>query len=113
VPKISKAAPYIHKCLEIGKREKIPHWHIRYVPLCYFQDYLDQISELQEVSTFHSEHLAPDFQNMNAEQGRQNLARQKTERCQGCKLYNICEGLWKEYIKNYSDKELIPISDKK
>jgi len=27
----------------------------------------------------------------------------------GCKLYNTCEGIWKEYLKNYGDKELKPI----
>jgi len=109
VPKISDAAPYIHKCLEIGKKNKIPHWHIRYVPLCYFQNYLDQISELQEVKSFHTEHIAPDFYNPDASRGRQNIGRIKTEKCQKCQLFNKCEGIWKEYFKHYGDIELTPI----
>jgi len=109
VPKISQIAPYVQKCLNIGKREKFPHWHIRYVPLCYFRDYLDQISELQEVETFKTEHIAPDFYNPNVEEGRRKVGRTKTEKCLGCKLYNTCEGIWKEYLKNYGDKELKPI----
>lgn len=106
VPKISEAAPYIRKCLEIGKKNKIPHWHIRYVPLCYFQDYLNQISELQEVNTFKTEHVAPDFENFDVENSRKIIGRDRTKRCNGCKLYNICEGIWKEYIQHYGDKEL-------
>jgi len=109
VPKISEAAPYIHKCLDIGKRHHVPHWDIRYVPLCYFQDYLDQISELLEVEIFHTEHLAPDFQNPDVEKARKSIARAKTRRCKGCKLYDKCEGIWKEYLKYYGDEELKPV----
>jgi len=110
VPKISEVAPYIHKCLDIGKKYKIAHWHVRYVPLCYFTNYLDQVSELKEVKVFKTEHIAPDFYNPNAERGRRDIGRSKTERCKGCLLYNKCEGIWKEYLKHYGDKELNKIT---
>lgn len=109
VPLISVAAPYIKKCLEIGKKHGVSHWSIRYVPLCYFQDYLDQVSELQEVQIFHSEHLAPDFQNYDVENSRKEVGRVKTEKCAPCRLFDKCEGIWKEYLKNCGDKELKPI----
>jgi MoaA/NifB/PqqE/SkfB family radical SAM enzyme len=109
VPKISEAAPYIKKCLKIGKSNKIPHWSIRYVPLCYFRDYLEQVSELKEVVTFESEHLAPDFQNFDVENSRKIVGRAKPKQCKECKLNNKCEGIWKEYLKNYGDKELKPV----
>jgi len=110
VPKISRIAPFVHKCLDIGKKNKAAHWHIRYVPLCYFTDYLDQVSELQEIETFKTEHIAPDFYNPNAEEGRKCVGRAKTKRCKGCLLYDKCEGIWKEYLKHYGDKELHPIN---
>lgn len=113
VPKISQAAPYIHQCLELGRKNKIDHWAIRYVPLCYFTDYLDQISELQEATLFHTQHLAPDFINLDVEDSRKQIARTKTKRCQGCRLYDQCEGIWKDYLKHYGDKELRPVFDKK
>ncbi len=106
VPRISEVAPYAHKCLDIGRKNNISHWHIRYVPLCYFRDYLDQISELEELKIFRTEHIAPDFTNLNVEKSRINLAKSKTEKCQDCKLYDKCEGIWKEYLKHYGDKEL-------
>jgi len=109
VPKISEIAPYAHKCLDIGRENHIPHWHIRYVPLCHFRDYLDQISELEELKIFRTEHIAPDFINLNVEKSRINLAKGKTEKCRNCKLYDKCEGIWKEYLKHYGDKELKPI----
>ena len=110
VPHISDAAPYIHKCLDLKKKYDIPHWDIRYIPLCYFQDYLGQVSELHEVATFHTEHIAPDFYNPDSAKGRATTGRKKTERCRGCKLYNMCEGIWREYLKHYGDKELKPIN---
>ncbi len=109
VPKISRVAPYIHQCLDLGK-EKNLHWDIRYVPLCYFTNYLDQISELHELITFHTQHLAPDFINLNVENSRKRIARSKTKRCSGCHLFAQCEGIWKEYLKYYGDKELYPVS---
>jgi len=106
VPRISEVAEYAHRCLDIGKRDHLHHWDIRYVPLCYFQNYLNQISELQEVRIFQTEHIAPDFYNPDVEKSRAEVGRAKTKRCQGCKLYQKCEGIWKEYLKHYGDKEL-------
>jgi MoaA/NifB/PqqE/SkfB family radical SAM enzyme len=109
VPKVSQAAPYIHQCLDLGKNKSI-HWAIRYVPLCYFTDYLRQISELYELEIFQqTQHLAPDFVNLDVEDSRKKIGRTKTKRCEGCKLYDKCEGIWKEYLKYYGDKELQPI----
>lgn len=109
VPKISKAAPYIHKCLDIKKKNKLSHWHVRYVPLCYFKDYQDQISEIMEDKIFHTEHIAPDFYNPNASEGRKNVGRIKTDKCNRCELFNQCEGIWNKYNQYYGDKELKPI----
>lgn len=109
VPKISEIADYVHQCLDIGKRDHLPHWDIRYVPLCYFQDYLDQVSELKEVEIFHTEHIAPDFYDPYAEENRANIGRAKTEKCRNCRLFDKCEGIWKEYLKHYEDQELKPV----
>ena len=106
VPRISEVAKYAHQCLDIGKRDNLLHWDIRYIPLCYFQNYLNQISELQEVRIFQTEHIAPDFYNPDVEKSRAKVGRAKTKKCQGCKLYEKCEGIWKEYLKHFGDEEL-------
>jgi len=109
VPKVSQIASYVRKCLDVGKKNNLYHWAIRYVPLCYFQDYLDQISELQEVKNFKTEHLAPDFENFNVEESRQEIGRTRPDKCKACKLFSQCEGIWNEYLKHYGDKELKPV----
>lgn len=111
VPKISEAAPYIKKCLDVGGKSRTDHWSIRYVPLCYFENYLDQISEIDEVKKFQTEHLAPDFKNLDVEKSRASVGREKPSKCRNCRLDHLCEGIWKEYIKNFGDKELKPLSE--
>jgi len=108
VPKISVAALYIKKCLDIGVN-KTDHWHIRYVPLCYFKEYENQVSEIFERHYFHSEHLAPDFKNFDAIGSRAQIGRIRPRKCKQCKKYDICEGIWSEYYKHYGDRELKPI----
>lgn len=109
VPRISEAAPYIKKCLDIGKNNGADHWTARYVPLCYFDEYLDQVSELQERKLFSTEHLAPDFSNFDVENSRILIGRAKGKNCIGCGLSHMCEGIWKEYLKNYGEDELKPL----
>jgi MoaA/NifB/PqqE/SkfB family radical SAM enzyme len=106
VPKISHVAPYLHECLKIGKKTR--HWDARYFPICYLKGYEKQISELKEVKNFITEHIAPDFINPNVEFSRRMVSREKPPKCRSCIHYNICEGLWKEYIKNYGSEELRP-----
>lgn len=108
VPRISDAAPYIQKCLDISKKKKLRHWHIRYVPLCYFLGYETQISELNEVRYFQTEHLAPDFKNYSVESSRANIGRIRVDRCRDCVYFDYCEGIWKEYVAHYGDGELKP-----
>ena len=106
VPRISKAAPYMRRALALGRAAGLDQWKVRYVPLCYFKDRLDQISEINERELFLTEHWAPDFINKDAIGSRAAVGRKKTARCRGCRLYSSCEGIWVEYLKNYGDAEL-------
>lgn len=108
MPKISEIAPYAHKALDIGNKNKA-NFTIRYVPLCYFKKYLSQISELREVKHFHTRHYAPDFINEDVEGSRKNISRMKPLKCLECKEYGRCEGIWREYLKNFGEEELKPI----
>lgn len=108
MPRISKAAPYIYKALDIGNKNKA-NFTIRYVPLCYFKKYFSQISELREVKYFHTRHYAPDFINEDVEGSRKNISRMKPLKCLKCKEHARCEGIWREYLRNFGEEELRPI----
>ncbi|HAT72660.1 MAG TPA: hypothetical protein DCS63_07575 [Elusimicrobia bacterium] len=109
VPRISRAAPYMRRALAAGRRAGLGQWKARYVPLCHFRDYLNQISETNERGLFLTEHWAPDFINRDAIASRAAVGRRKTARCRGCALYGDCEGIWTEYLARYGDSELKPV----
>lgn len=109
VPRISDAAPYMREALEVGRRGGTRDFVARYVPLCHFPDHLDQISEIREVKTFRTRHWAPDFKNDDVGASRAQAGREKTARCEGCSLFDSCEGIWKEYVRRYDDSELSPV----
>jgi MoaA/NifB/PqqE/SkfB family radical SAM enzyme len=110
VPDISDAAPYMREALDVGRRGGTRDFVARYVPLCHFTDYLDQVSEIRETATFRTRHWAPDFKNDDVGASRRVAGRRKTERCDGCALHDRCEGLWTEYVKRRGDAELRPVS---
>jgi len=110
VPKISSVAPFMHRTLALVQ-EKTANWNVRYVPLCYFTEQIHQVSELKELEFFDTQHLAPDFINLDVVTSRKNIARQKTKKCTGCDLFDSCEGIWRKYLEYYGDEELRPVQN--
>ena len=107
VPTYEEVSPFVNALLSFGKEKNIPHWHIRYYPLCFIKkEFHDMVSETKEKEIFKTEHIARDFINTNVEKNRELVGRTKIKKCNGCEFYNICEGYWKEYeIKRpYRDK---------
>ena len=107
MPRISKAAPYMRKLLDWGNDNQMTY-RVRYVPLCYFPEYLENnVSEIQEVKIYTSvTHSAPDFLNEDVVSGRKMTGRVKPEKCEKCSLYWKCEGIWKTYYEKRWDDEL-------
>ncbi|MFC1517790.1 radical SAM protein [Candidatus Margulisiibacteriota bacterium] len=112
MPRISKAAPYIKKVLNLVRSRRGYNWRIRYVPLCYFPEHLSQISEIYERKKFRTSHIAPDFSNESVEESRAVVGRTKPRKCQNCVLYNLCEGIWNQYLKEFGSSELIAVKKK-
>ena len=105
VPRIAEAAPRMRELLDLG-RGRSPHWCVRYVPLCHFLGYEDQISETIERRMFRTRHFAPEFQNLDVENSRRDYGRVRPPRCGGCALYDECEGIFREYYRRRGDEEL-------
>jgi len=105
VPRIAEAAPRMRELLDLG-RGRSPHWCVRYVPLCHFLGYEDQVSETIERKLFHTRHFAPEFQNLDVESSRRDFGRVRPPRCSGCALYDECEGIFREYYRRRGDAEL-------
>ncbi len=110
MPRISAAASYMRELLDWWNKNSMTY-RVRYVPLCYFTDYLDNnISELKEIEIYSNvTHSAPDFKNTDVVEWRKNTWRVKTKKCKDCKLFNKCEWIWKTYYEKLWDDELLPI----
>ncbi len=104
--RISKAAPYMRALLELGQRNGLDSWYVRYVPLCHFQEYLDQVSEINEQLSFLTEHIAGDFINRDVAASRIKVGRAKSPVCKNCILNASCEGIWKHYAQIWGTGEL-------
>lgn len=109
VPKISDIVPFIKKCLDFTRQSMVGHCAIRYVPICKLKDYERYVSDIRDMDTVHTEHIAPDFKDYFVEKTRRDSCRIKTKKCHRCQYYRTCEGVWKEYIKRFGDKELRPV----
>ncbi|MBU0579813.1 MAG: radical SAM protein [Candidatus Margulisbacteria bacterium] len=111
VPRISEAAFYMQDLLKLVKGKKEYSWRVRYVPLCFFTDFIEYISELRERTYFKSRHIAPDFINIDVESSRPIFGRAKGDQCKKCVINKWCEGLWNKYIETYGTSELKRINE--
>lgn len=107
MPKISDSAPYIRELLDWWNKNNMLY-RVRYVPLCYFEEYIESnISEIKEIEIYSNiTHRAPDFYNSDVVEWRKNTWRIKPKKCIWCKLYNKCEWIWKNYYDKLWDEEL-------
>ncbi len=107
VPRLSLAAPYIHKGLEIGEEVGIISM-AEAMPLCYMQGYERFVSELwympKETAIWDATWKIEDYNKVRQVEGKA-----KAPWCKYCKFYPICEGTWKEYFAHYGFDELKPI----
>lgn len=88
MPRISKAAPHIRQCLQMGREKDGFNCCANYVPLCYFAGHADQINRPESEDILE--------------------ARGKAERCSRCKSNLSCFGIWRSYLEHYGDSELRP-----
>lgn len=83
----------------------------RYIPFCHMEGVEGFVSEAQASDKgIKEQHIGPEFQNLNVEKGRKNVGKVKPEKiCGGCKFYDRCEGVWKEYAERRGTNELSPV----
>ncbi|MCD6368088.1 MAG: radical SAM protein [Candidatus Aenigmarchaeota archaeon] len=107
VPTLTEVKPFIPKTIEIGKKYGIKHFDFRYFPLCYVPP--QSLSELKALNHLREQHVGPEFQDLNVEDGRKYIGRVKGPQCKKCKYYDICEGIFKEYAERRGFDELTPV----
>ena len=106
VPFISKAAPYIHKGLQIGldAGKKVMAEAMPYCLMCGYEEYIAE-KVIPETEIRGKKHQNTN----NFTEQRKTLGKSKFLKCKNCKYDNICEGPWREYPEKYGGKEFKPI----
>ena len=96
VPRISLAAPYIHKGLQIGI-DAGKSVMAEAMPYCLMKDYEDYVAEIVIPKT---EIRGKKHQNTdNFDKQRKEQGKSKFPQCQECRFNHVCEGPWREYVE--------------
>ncbi|MFW6014401.1 MAG: radical SAM protein [Candidatus Nanoarchaeia archaeon] len=105
MPKVSKAAPYIHKALQIGIDSGVKCM-AEAMPFCQMKGY----------EKYCSEHFIPSTEIRDRgsmteffEKTRVKDGKKKFSKCKECKWDCICEGPWREYPEKFGDEEFQPV----
>ncbi|MGM5481904.1 MAG: radical SAM protein [Nanobdellota archaeon] len=105
MPRVSDAAPYIHKALQRGIDNNV-NCMAEAMPFCVMKGYEEYCSEHfippTEISDLNA--YDKDFTNTRKTQGKI-----KFEKCRKCKWDKICEGPWREYPEKFGDEEFKPV----
>ena len=105
MPRVSLAAPYIRKGLQIGidAGKKVM---AEAMPFCtmkgyekYCSEYFIPETEVQDIFSF----------NLSFDKIRKEKGKMKFPKCKKCKYDTDCEGPWKEYPERRGDEEFQPV----
>jgi len=105
VPRISLAAPYIHKGLQIGiDAGKIVMAEA--MPYCLMKGYEKYVSEriIPPTEIRDADYIIPDYR-----KERQKSGKVKFLQCKKCRHDPACEGPWKEYPEKRGSSEFLPV----
>lgn len=94
VIKINDLKPYISDAIKEAQNLNFNDLYIENFPICTMEEYKDKISDLKKPENNKDYYNSLKF---------------KPENCRFCVYYNICDGTWKEYLKQFGDEEFKPI----
>ncbi len=86
------------------------------IPFCFLQGYENTVSELHYLKQYLEGKTSLLRQIGDPEMDWQKdriLIKSKAKQCKDCRYFNICEGVWREYIELYGSSEFKPVKGKK
>lgn len=90
----TEALPYIKECFKIAEKKGYKKFFVENIPICIIEEYKEKISDLRK----------PDVN-----KDYYNACKTKPEKCKACIYFNICDGVWEAYLKQFRDEEIKPI----
>jgi len=115
VPRYSEIKDFVIEAAKLGKENGIKVTY-EAIPFCFLEGFEDTVSELHYLKMYIEEKTSLLRQVGDPEMDWQKeriLIKSKAKQCKDCKFFNICEGVWKEYIELYGSEEFKPVGGKK
>jgi len=91
----SEIMPYIKKAFEKAKQLNFDNLFIENFPICTAEEFKSRISDLRKPEENKDYY---------------NACKIKSEKCRKCSYFDVCDGTWEAYLKQFGDKEIIPLS---
>jgi MoaA/NifB/PqqE/SkfB family radical SAM enzyme len=100
VPQYRIFIPYLTQAVDYCKKNNM-FVRVTNIPLCHFADYKEYLDEVcsQPIS------VMTDDGKVITEDEKRKMMKVKISKCKNCSHDSICEGVFKEYLKHYGDKE--------
>lgn len=105
VPRISEAAPYIRKGVQVGIDADIKVM-TEAVPYCFMKGYENNIAEniIPEAHVFDGKLEIEDYTKY-----RWDMGKSRGPQCDECIHLGVCEGPWREYPEIFGWDEFVPV----
>jgi len=105
IPKISDVAESIKKAIQYDQQHKRIIKKIANIPFCLLEGYDDYISEIREGKIDIINPVGKPFDY----QGHRRTKKVLFTKCKKCKRFDICEGIYTEYVELRGRQEFNPI----
>lgn len=103
VPRMSEVAPYIAKAIELAK-DQVACFVYNMAP-CFLPDHVKYINDMGKFDTLL---LGPEFETSLDDSRKTNKV--KSAACAECTYNEKCDGIWKNYAREFGLDELVPIN---
>jgi len=114
-PHYSEIQPYLKKAIDLANSFGIEVTCYD-IPFCFLNGYEKHVSE---INTYIKPYLKQEFPERISDR-RENIIkelvlgrRKKSQKCNDCRFYKVCLGVWQEYLELYGDKEFKPVKGEK
>lgn len=86
--------PYIKSAFKKAEEMNFNNLFIENIPICVAEEFINKISDLRKPEENKDYY---------------NACKTKPEKCKKCFYFNICDGVWEEYLKQFGDQEIRPV----
>jgi len=116
-PHYTEIKPYLKKTLKIVNKLRI-NAGVYNIPFCFVQGYERYVSGINNHVKYHLgnesiEDFSLGIREDIIKECFIDRERKKPEQCRKCRYFNICSGVWEEYLEFYGTEEFKPIKLKK